>query len=258
MFVRQQIFNYTSRMSLVSASKIVGGLKEYVYRGIQQLPIVIGSTSFLYTVATGSLAHLNIFFGMALLIPLYTLVLNMIITFIMDRFAPRSIFWKRSGGDTCKIIPPHTNNLTFDLFKKDAVDGGAIPSYWLMELSFFIGYCISNAVDSLQTPAAPGSSDINHERRNTQAIYIIAATSIFAILVLGMRLIYMQGCEGASYEGFPITFLAAAGAGGIGYGVYLFSRKCGARSSDLFGVLSQILPPSSTTPTPVVCTSNDS
>ena len=47
-----------------------------------------------------------------------------------------------------------------------------------------------------------------------------------------------------------------AGAAGIGYGMYNLSRKCGARSSDLFGVLSQILPPSATSPHPVVCTAN--
>ena len=52
------------------------------------------------------------------------------------------------------------------------------------------------------------------------------------------------------------NFLVTAGAAGIGYGMYNFSRKCGARSSDLFGVLSQILPPSATSPHPVVCSAS--
>jgi hypothetical protein len=134
--------------------------------------------------------------------------------------------------------------------------GGAVPSFWIMEVAFFIGYCISNAVDSLLTPAAQGSSDINHEKRNTHAILVIVTTTIFSVLVLGMRLYFMKSCEGIHWGGLLISFIGATGAAGIGYGMYDLSRKCGARSSDLFGVLSQILPPSATSPHPVVCTAN--
>jgi hypothetical protein len=125
-----------------------------------------------------------------------------------------------------------------------------------MQISFFIGYCISNAVDSLLTPAAQGSSDINHEKRNTHAILVIVTTSIFSVLVLGVRLYFMSSCEGIHWGGYLLSFLASAGAAGIGYGMYDLSRKCGARSSDLFGVLSQILPASATSPHPIVCAAN--
>jgi len=37
-------------MSLTSASGIITGMKEYIYRGMQQLPIVLASTSLLFTV----------------------------------------------------------------------------------------------------------------------------------------------------------------------------------------------------------------
>ena len=233
-------------------SQGLGGLKEYVYRGLQQLPIVLASTSLIYTVATGSLAHLNIFAGMAFIIPIVTVILQQLIGFICNFFVPNSIFWKRGGGDTCNMIPSgKQESLTY--FDK-AAPGGAVPSFWIMEISFFIGYCISNAVDSLLTPAAQGSSDINHEKRNTHAILVIVTTVIFSVLVLGMRLYFMHSCEGIHWGGFVLSFLGAAGAGGIGYGMYDLSKKCGARSSDLFGVLSQILPPSATSPHPVVCT----
>jgi len=232
-------------------SQGLGGLKEYVYRGLQQLPIVLASTSLIYTVATGSLAHLNIFAGMAFIIPIVTVILQQIIGFICSRAVANSIFWKRGSGDTCDMIPSGKQDLTY--FDK-AAPGGAVPSFWIMEISFFIGYCISNAVDSLLTPAAQGSSNINHEKRNTHAILVIITTVIFSVLVLGMRLYFMHSCEGIHWGGFILSFLGAAGAGGIGYGMYDLSRKCGARSSDLFGVLSQILPPSATSPHPVVCT----
>lgn len=235
-------------------SQGLGGLKEYVYRGLQQLPIVLASTSLIYTVATGSLAHLNIFLGMSLVIPIATFLLQQLIGWLCNLIVPNSIFWKRGGGDTCNIIPSvKQESLTY--FDK-AVPSGAVPSYWIMQVSFFIGYCISNAVDSLLTPAAEGSSDVNHEKRNTHAIIVIVTTVVFSLLVLGMRFYFMRSCEGIHWGGFVLTFIGAAGAAGIGYGMYELSRKCGARSSDLFGVLSQILPPSASSPHPIVCTDN--
>lgn len=235
-------------------SQGLGGLKEYVYRGLQQLPIVLASTSLIYTVATGSLAHLNIFAGMAFIIPIITVIFQQLFGFICSQASPNSIFWKRGGGDTCNMIPSgKQEGLAY--FDRSA-PSGSVPSFWIMQVSFFIGYCISNAVDSLLTPAAQGSSDINYEKRNTHAILVIVTTVIFSTLVLGMRLYFMRSCEGIHWGGFLLSFIAAAAAGGTGYGMYNLSRKCGARSSDLFGVLSQILPPSATSPHPVVCSAN--
>jgi hypothetical protein len=235
-------------------SQGLGGLKEYVYRGLQQLPIVLASTSLIYTVATGSLAHLNIFAGMAFLIPLVTFILQQLVAWICNTISPNSVFWKRGGGDTCNMIPSgQKEDLTY--FDK-AAPSGAVPSYWIMQISFFIGYCISNAVDSLQTPAAQGSSSVNHEKRNTHAILVIITTAIFSALILGMRLYFMRSCEGIHWIGFLLSFIGSAGAATLGYTMYVLSKKCGARSSDLFGVLSQILPQSATSPHPIVCSAN--
>ena len=85
-------------------SQGLGRIKEYVYRGLQQLPIVLASTSLVYTVATGSLAHMNIFLGMAFVIPVVTFLLQALIGFSMNAAWPNSIFWKRGGGDTCNMI----------------------------------------------------------------------------------------------------------------------------------------------------------
>jgi hypothetical protein len=151
---------------------------------------------------------------------------------------------------------PSAKQETLTYFDKNALTGGSVPSYWLMQVCFFIGYCISNAVDSLLTPAAQGSSNVNHEKRNTHAILVIVTTVIFSVLVLGMRLYFMRTCEGTSVGGLVLSLVGATGAAGIGYGMYDLSRKCGARSSDLFGVLSQILPQSATSPHPIVCAAN--
>ena len=241
-------------------SRGLGGLKEYIYRGLQQLPIVLASTSLIYTIATGSIAHLNIFLGMTFVIPFVTWLLQNVFGIISNRLLPGSILLQRSGGDTCDLIPPLTppdrkdyERFFVSLASKEKRYEGFIPSFWLMEVAFFIGYALSNGVDSLLIPAEQGSSDVNIEKRNTQAAIVIFTTVIFALIVLGMRFVFMGPCEGTGTWGYIISMICALGAGGIGYGMYMFSRICGARCSDLFGILSQILPPSSMTPHPIVC-----
>jgi hypothetical protein len=312
-------------MSLVSASKLVGGIKEYGYRGFQQMPLVIGSTSMLFTIATGSIAHANIALGMGILMPIYTYLMQFVIGTIMNFFYPNSIFWKRLSSDSCNIIPEFSDSSTPHTEFMSKQTAGSVPSHWLMGMAFFIGYSISNAVDSLITPESPGANKINHEKRNHQAIIVITTCVIFAFLMLLGRFYLMPGCEGmhsgdgilglfmalglliicivlfllptiitafvigiivmvyygASFSnlqdkgvalrdraissvtsksggiaGAFLSLLSATGASGIGYAMYVISKKCGARSSDLFGILSQILPPSATGPMPVICTAS--
>jgi hypothetical protein len=303
-------------MSLVSSTRLVGGLREYTYRGFQQLPLVIGSTSLLFTIATGSIAHANLALGMGVVMPVYTVILQKFIGFSMNYIWKDSLFWKRISSDSCRIIPDFskTNKLSYYVSDKTNEYDGAVPSYWLMSIAFFIGYSISNAVDSLQTPAEPGSNEINHEKRNHHATIVIITTVLFAFFLLLARFFFMPGCEGVgsgdsesrlfltlalvtilgmymlvtivfsavntnvswtswgapffvclplilSYYfgggGIFLSLLAAVGAGVIGYGMYTLSRKCGARNSDLFGILSQILPISATRQKPVVCTAQE-
>jgi len=243
-------------MSLTSASGVVGGVKEYIYRGVQQLPIVLASTSLLYTVTTGSMAHMNMFLGLSIVNPVYTYLIQSLFGVIFSFVSPNELFWKRGSGDTCNIIPSFEKNNTLEYFKQDSTGGGIIPSYWMTSLGFFVGYSLSNATDTLLEPVLPGSNPINSEKRNTQATFTIIAIVIFTILILLMRLFYMRGCEGSQILGVLLSILAAAGSGGIGYGMYTLSKVCGARSSDLFGILSQILPPSSNVQHPIVCTAN--
>ena len=239
------------RMSLVSASGLVGGVKEYMYRGIQQLPIVLAATSLLFTITTGSVAHANLAGGLIVLIPIYTFLLQTVFGLVLNRFAPGNISWTRSTGDACNIIQTSEKRMNSYFETKTAVE--SVPSYWLMSVGYFIGYAISNAVDSLLTPAESNADPIHLEKRNSQAVYVIVATCLLAVLLLGMRFSMMRGCEGRGWTGIALSIVSAFGAAAIGNSVYTLSRKCGSRASDLFGILSQILPASSTSPHPIVC-----
>lgn len=247
-------------MSLVSAGTLMGGTREYLYRGVQQLPIVLAATSLLFSITTGSIAHVNLSVGLVGLIPMYTFlmqkVLGQIFTWqIFTWVAPTGRFgWTKSTSDVCKIVPPEGPKLTF--YRPNEGDAESVPSYWLMSIVFFIGYCISNAIDIFSSPAENDADPNNKERRRYQAIFLITSICLLSAVVIGARFYYMSGCEGRGALGYAGSLIAAVGAASIGYGMYDFSRKCGARTSDLFGVLSQILPNSATASNPVVCTAD--
>jgi hypothetical protein len=244
-------------MSLVSASGFVGGIKEYGYRGMQQLPLILASTSLIFAITTGSIAHANIVFGMGILIPIYTSIMQYLCGKLLNTVMPNSSAqWSRSTGDTCNIIPIYGKKPFIADYISGSSGAESVPSYWLMSVAFFIGYSISNAVDNLETPAHPFSDKVGVEKRTTHSIFVIVATSIFSFILLFTRFTLMRGCEGRGGLGMFFSIINAGGAAAIGYGVYTLSRKCGARSSDLFGILSQVLPASATTPNPIVCSSD--
>jgi len=242
-------------MSLVSAGTLMSGTREYLYRGVQQLPIVLAATSLLFSITTGSIAHVNLSVGLVGLIPVYTFVMQKVLGQVFTWIAPTGRFgWTKSTSDVCRVVPPEGPILTF--YRPNEGNSESVPSYWLMSVVFFIGYCISNAVDIFSSPAENDADPNNKERRKYQAIFLITSISLLSALVLGARFYYMAGCEGRGVVGYVGSLIAALGAASIGYGMYTFSRKCGARTSDLFGVLSQILPNSSTASNPVVCTAD--
>lgn len=242
-------------MSLVSAGTLMSGTREYLYRGVQQLPIVLAATSLLFSTTTGSIAHVNLSVGLVGLIPIYTFLMQKVLSQVFTWIAPTGRFgWTKSTSDVCRVVPPEGPKLTF--YRPNEGDAESVPSYWLMSVVFFIGYCISNAVDIFSSPAENDADPNNKERRKYQAVFLITSISLLSALVLGARFYYMSGCEGRGALGYVGSLIAAVGAASIGYGMYTFSRKCGARTSDLFGVLSQILPNSSTASNPVVCTAD--
>jgi hypothetical protein len=231
-------------MSLISASGIITGLKEYVYRGIQQLPIVLASTSLLFTITTGSIAHLNIFLGMFFLRPAYT--------FLLQNTLGGFFGLNRATGDTCDLVTLHQQkDLTLKYFTQAGQE--FTPSYWVTGVGYFFGYAFSNIYDTVHELP---SDDSKKEAFHNQATFIAINTSIFFLLLLFMRFYFMKGCDGISGAGMAFSVASGIGAGFIGWIMYTFSKQCGARSTDLFGVVSQFIPLSAGAPKPVVCTNS--
>ena len=63
----------------------------------------------------------------------------------------------------------------------------------------------------------------------------------------------MNSCEGITKIALVISGIFGILSIFIGYILYKFSIVCGARTSDMLGILSQIIPASANSPTPTVC-----
>jgi hypothetical protein len=247
-------------MSLASASGLIGNTKEYIYRGIQQLPLIMSLTSFFLTVTTGSIAHATLFGGLAVVIPLFTLFSQFVLGKILSWTMPeRKSEWSRSMVDVCKIIPGPESFKKLEYYTYgDNTNVSDVPSYWITSVGFVFGYFIMNGVDTLDVPVLPGADPVAHDKRYTQALHILVATSIVFAMIVGARFYFMSDCEGRGSIGRVFGSLFGILSVGIGVGFYYLSKSCGARSSDLFGVLSQMLPASAMSPTPVVCAQDPS
>ena len=247
-------------MSLASASGLIGHTKEYIFRGIQQLPLVMTLTSFFFSVTTGSIAHATIFAGLAVVMPLITLLIQFLLGAFLSWAMPgKDAWWSRSLVDVCKIIPGPESFKKLEYYAYGTADNvSVVPSYWITSMGFLYGFFLTNGLDTLGAPIAPGSDPIKHNMRYTQAIHIIAASSIVFAMIIAVRIYFMSDCEGRGITAKAVSILFGIISGGIGFGAYYFSRLCGARSSDLFGVLSQMLPASAMSATPVACTEDTS
>ena len=233
-------------MSLVSASSFIGGVKEYLYRGFQQLPLVLVMTSFTFSVTTGSIAHTVLFVGLTFIVPIYTWLLQTLVGFATTNR------WNRSKVDTCNIITDYKSLKTFQYYVNNIHSGENIPSFWITSVFFFFGYVLTNAHDSL-TATGDLNNKLNYEKRITVGMYITFCSFFVGLIIIGLRFSLMSDCEGTGRLAYIISIFFGLTSAGIGYGLYNLSKKCGARSSDLLGILSQIIPASASSPSPTVC-----
>jgi hypothetical protein len=244
-------------MSLASGASVASSIKEYAFRGLQQLPLVLTAMSLLFTVTTASISYLNLLLGFVLIIPLYTTLVGALSEFALGRFLPGERFsWTRSSGDACRMVPPEGVG-SLSLYESKTTSGTVVPSYWLMNITFFVGFVMSNLIDTFSAEPATGTDPAAVERRMLHATYVAVAFCLFVLGIAIARFRYMPGCEGRGWLGIGLSVLFAAGAGSIGYGMYTVSRLCGARSSDLLGILSQFVPPAAMGRAPIICSQSD-
>jgi hypothetical protein len=206
-------------------------MKEYLVRGISLFPILIATVSFVLFAGLGNTAFLFLFIGLGFLVPILVYILNLGASVALESFPN---IWAVKGTD-CMF--------------RNGSDGvkSAFPSYWMSGTVFFIVYFLLNAYTLYTRPSAENAPEDKVRLRKTQASIAMFVVTIIGLALVGMRL-FSSSCE------TPIGALVGIGVGFVGVWWFKVLQACSAdRLTDLFGIVSKIVPDSSTNRMKKIC-----
>jgi hypothetical protein len=205
-------------------------IKQYLSRSVSLFPILIATISYFMFAGLGNIAFLFLFIGLAILVPICVFVGNLVLPLILTKIPaiPESL-WKSSTADC--------------MFRGgDNLLRPVVPSYWMSAVIFFTTYFLMNAGTLYARDASPGSSSDKVKARKAQAAMGIALISILGIALIIIRLSKSR-CE--TLIGTFVSFLIFIP---LGTSWFQLLSDCSAdRLTDLFGVISQIVPSSAST-----------
>jgi len=114
-------------------------------------------------------------------------------------------------------------------------DINVFPSYWMVHVIFFLSYLLANAHDVFIKEPDSGASSWQVSNRRSKAVAVLIVLSISMLSLILFRY-FLTGAEtwgGAALSLFVIP---------IGFGWYQLAKVCGARESDIFGIIQQMTP----------------
>ncbi len=119
-------------------------------------------------------------------------------------------------------------------------------SYQAAGTAFFLAYFIMNAYTLYAREADENAPEDKVRLRKTQATISMVTTAIIGLALLGLVL--------KSAPSMAFGIVAMIGGGALGYGWFHVLSACSAdRLTDLFGIVSRIVPNSSTNRVKKVC-----
>lgn len=140
--------------------------------------------------------------------------------------------------DVCNLVPSAYNK---------GVPLNIVPSFWMAQLLFFVGYLLQNAMALYNQPVSPGSMQSKVDNRKEQAITAISVTIIISLVFVLVRL--RTGCENPLGIFVAIMLMIPLGVGWY----FLAASLTGFGSADVFGIASQILSSDARKPATQVC-----
>jgi hypothetical protein len=201
-------------------------IKQYLSRSVSLFPILIATISYFMFAGLGNIAFLFLFVGLAILVPACVFIGNLGFSTLLGymKFIPESL-WKTTTADC--------------MFRGgDNLLRPVVPSYWMSAIIFFITYFFMNAFTLYNREAAPGSSPDKVKARKAQAAMGMALILLIGITLILIRL-FTSRCETIIGTLISLLFIP------IGVAWFKLLSECSAdRLTDLFGVISQIVPSS--------------
>jgi hypothetical protein len=192
------------------------------------LPLLLVSFTAFIAIGLGNMGLFILFIGQVILVPIIVGISNSIIHW---KFGPSAI----PPSDVGQLVPSAL-----------ASSSVTTPSYWMAHVLFFLGYLMANAVDIYDLPVDSSAPEWQVRNRKMKAATVMSVIVLLLIVLPLLRKI-VTGTE--TWLGIAIAFTTC---GILGYGWYQFAAQCGARASDVFGIVQQMPPKSDSTPTTCV------
>lgn len=219
---------------------IFQNLRSTLILSFVALPILLISFVGFAAVGLGNLGLFMLFIGQLVIIPLATGLTHLGFDSMYPVGARSTGFGQsvyKSATDIGQLVPSARISEAYV---------NVAPSYWMVQLVFFMTYLMSNAVAINKIPKAKRMSEWLYENRKSKSTAIMVVVVLVTLVLTALR--YMTGNETA----FGI-FMAYVIGIGLGIGWYAFAAVCGARHADVFGISYQMLPASAKEEKPMAC-----
>ena len=116
------------------------------------------------------------------------------------------------------------------------LDVNVLPSYWMVQVLFFLSYLLANAQSVYEMEADPNANEWQVTNRRMKAITI---TILITTVMIGLVSVRWRLTGAETIAGVAIAAIAGIG---VGFGWYELAKLCGARDSDIFGIIPQMSP----------------
>jgi hypothetical protein len=200
------------------------------------LPLMIVAFILFMGLGLGSVALIVLFLGQAIVAPLAI-------------FGLQSVAELFAKGDYSKGFHVPMTDVSMIVPSEVSIQSHAnvFPSWWVGHVLFFLGFLLSNAVSVYTMESDVKASEWAVQNRTARAVSIIV---VVVIAMLGLPLARKALTNAETWMGI---FLGGSVLGVLGYLWYWFAEFCGARQADVFGIVQQILPPSSQQEAAMTC-----
>ncbi len=198
------------------------------------LPILLIGFTGIFSLGLSNMGLFMLFLGQAIVLPLGISILQ----FVMSKIPKISNWSTVTSSEVCQFIPNAPKSSTMIV----------APSSWISQVVLFLVYMFYNALSIYNMPSDSNSDPAKVANRHSRSISVMVMSLVACVALLVLRWVVVKGCE--TLYGSILSIVLAAG---FAIGWYEFASLCGATHSDIFGIVSGILPPGANDPPPTMC-----
>ena len=202
---------------------ILHGIRSTILAAFFSLPLLFISFTAFLAIALGTPGLFILLLGQ-LLLSVTTFGFHLLES-IIERLVPFLTPYLAVTADRAALLQGSTSGSPVNVF----------PSYWMVHVLFFLSYLLANAVDVFKADSDSNASDWQVSNRKSKAVAVMIVL-VLVMVALTVSRYFLTGAE--TLGGVLISLPVIA----VGFGWYKLAKTCGARDSDIFGIIQQMTP----------------